>query len=178
MKRCDRLTLASWITSLRALMAPLIYWQLVGRTPQGIAWAVGLLFLAGLSDVVDGWVARSRNEISEVGKAFDPFADKMVIFFTLLALAQGWGLSYWLVVIYAVKELVQVLAGVFLIRKYGRLISANNWGKAGTFGFFVGFGLFLLQRLVGTLVLGVAVALSVYALVTYYQAFRKLKKEE
>lgn len=168
------MTLACWITSTRFILAPLIYWQLSAKTTSGVIWALILLGLAGLSDVLDGWAARSRNEVSELGKLLDPLTDKLTIFTMLLALNQVWDLPGWLVALYLVKELAQLTAGVFLMKRFRQLIPANYWGKYSTFGFFVGFGLFFISRQLGVIVLAIAFAGSVYALYTYYLEYRKL----
>ena len=176
-----KLTLASWITCFRFVVTPIVYWQLVyGSNPGGIIIAVVLLFLAAVSDGLDGWAARSRNEITELGKTLDPVADKTVIIFTLLALVIRWSFPAWLFVVYLVKELVQLLAGMLLLRKYQQLISANIWGKSATVGFFLGFGAILLKpwlglpKWLGIAMIGASVFLSMYALYTYYLEFRKL----
>lgn len=67
-KEVFSLTLASWITLTRFLLVPFIYWQLIDGSVRGIVIAVVLLLLAAITDVLDGWVARARNEISELGK--------------------------------------------------------------------------------------------------------------
>jgi CDP-diacylglycerol--glycerol-3-phosphate 3-phosphatidyltransferase len=182
MQGVNELTLASWITCFRFLVTPFIYWQLVsGSNPEGIIIAVVLLFLAAVSDGLDGWAARSRNEISELGKTLDPLADKTVIIVTLLALVVGWNFPVWLFVAYLLKELLQLLAGLFLLRKYQQLISANMWGKSATVGFFLGFGAVLLQPWLGLpvwlgiVMIGASVFLSFCAFYTYYLAFRKLQ---
>lgn len=169
------MNLANWITSTRFLLVPFIYWNLTNGTKSGIGWALLLLFVAGMTDVLDGWAARARNEVSELGKTLDPLADKMVIFGSLLALAIRWQLPAWLVGIYLVKEVVQVTAGYFLLRKYRKLIPANGWGKASTFSFFLGFGMFFIYRPIGFGLLAIAIALSVYAFYTYYLAFKKFE---
>jgi cardiolipin synthase len=170
------MTLACWITSTRFILAPLLYWQLSSGTKNGLGWALALLLAAGITDLLDGWAARSRNEVTELGKLLDPLTDKLTIFAMLLALAQSWDLPFWLVILYAAKELLQVLAGAFLLKNFKRLISANRWGKNATFGFFCGFGLFFLNRAIGTIVIGAALLLSIYALYTYYQAYLELKQ--
>jgi cardiolipin synthase len=169
------LNIASWITSIRFILAPLIYWQLTTQSKTGIIWTFILLFLAGSTDVIDGWVARARNEVSELGKALDPVADKLVILGTLLGLT-WWGLPTWMVLVYLIKETFQVLTGVLLFRKFNQLIPANYWGKASTLTFFLGFGIFFWTHLAGTIIIGLATLLSLYALFTYYLAFKKLKK--
>lgn len=139
-------------------------------------WTLSLLFLSGATDVLDGWVARARNEVSELGKALDPLADKLVIFSTLLGLS-WWGLPAWMLVVYFVKETMQVLAGVFLLKKVNQLIPANWWGKSSTVIFFIGFVGFFWNQFLGTLMIGVAILVSIYALYTYYQAYLLLKKD-
>jgi cardiolipin synthase len=169
------LNMACWITMIRFVLAPLIFWQLTIHTTAGMIWMLILLFLSGGSDVLDGWVARVRNEVSELGKALDPVADKLVILATLLGLT-WWGLPIWMVVIYLIKESIQVLAGWFLLRRIKQLIPANFWGKAATVTFFIGFGLFFGNHWVGTIIIGLATIISIYALFTYYQAFLKIRK--
>jgi cardiolipin synthase len=187
--RCDRikgdatkegvlcLTLASWITSVRILLIPFIFWQLVDGSIRGIITAVILLFLASMTDMLDGWAARARNEITELGKTLDPLADKLVILFTLLALVIRLNFPVWLFLIYLFKETFQLLTGLLLLRKYRQLISANWWGKSATILFFLGFGAFFLEQWAGVLIIGIAVALSIYAFFTYYLAYRELKKD-
>jgi cardiolipin synthase len=172
------MNLACWITSTRFVLAPLIYWQLVSGTQNGLGWALGLLLLAGITDLLDGWAARSRGEVTELGKLLDPLTDKLTILAMLLALARSWGFPWWLVILYAAKEFLQVLAGAFLIKQFNQLISANRWGKNATFTFFCGFGIFFINALIGTIVIGAALLLSVYALYTYYQAYLKLKAKK
>jgi cardiolipin synthase len=172
------MTLACWITSIRFILAPLIYWQLASGTGGGLGWALALLLLAGITDLLDGWAARSRREITELGKLLDPLTDKITILAMLLGLARSWDFPVWLVVFYAVKELLQVLAGAVLIKKFNQLIPANRCGKNATFGFYCGFGLFFLNRLIGIIVIGAALLLSIYALYTYYQAYLDLKQEQ
>lgn len=172
------MTLASWITSTRFILAPLIYWQLAAGTRQNLVWAVVLLLLAGVSDLLDGWAARSRNEVTELGKLLDPLSDKMTILAMLVGLARSWQFPWWLVFGYAGKELLQVLAGAFLISKFKELIPANRWGKNATFGFFCGFAAYLWQPLVGVTVISLALGLSIYALYTYYLAYLDLKSKK
>jgi cardiolipin synthase len=170
------LTLACWITSTRFVLAPLIYCQLARHNSAGLAWAFSLLLVAGITDLLDGWAARSRNEVTELGKLLDPLTDKLTIFMMLAGLAKSWMFPVWLVVLYVSKELLQLLAGAFLMRRFHQLIPANRWGKNATFGFFCGFGLYFIHPWLGTVVIGAALLLSVYALYTYYLAFLELKK--
>jgi cardiolipin synthase len=170
------LTLANWITSSRFVLAPFIFWQLTTGASQGVVWALNLLLIAGLTDVADGWAARSRNEVSELGKILDPLADKVITGGVLLALTVKWGLPVWMVAIYLVKELVQVGAGAFLVKEMKQIVPANRYGKNATVAFFLGFGLFFLHKVIGQVVITIAILMSIYALYTYYLAYLKLKE--
>ena len=169
------MTLANWITLIRFFLAPLIYWQLTTTSPGGLYVSFGLLAVSAISDAVDGWVARARNEVSELGKVLDPLGDKLVIFATLIALAVRWKLPPVLVGVYFLKELTQVLAGVFLLKKFNRVIPANWWGKSSTIAFFTGFALFFINYYAGLLVIGAAILLSIIAFYSYYRIYRKEK---
>ncbi|HEX3045415.1 MAG TPA: CDP-alcohol phosphatidyltransferase family protein [Bacillota bacterium] len=169
------MNLANWITVSRFCLVPFIFWQLSSGTRQGVFIALGLLLFAAITDVADGWVARARKEITELGKTLDPLGDKLVILGTLVALVVAWGFPLWVAGVYLLKEVFQMFAGLILIRKYRQLISANWWGKSATVGFFVGFGVFFLHPLTGIFIIGVAVALSFYAGYTYYLAAKKLE---
>jgi cardiolipin synthase len=171
------MNLACYITSIRFILAPLIFWQLTNHTSSSIFWMLFMLFIAGCTDVADGWIARSFHQVSELGKALDPLADKLVIFGTLLGLT-WWGLPVWLVLIYLAKEGLQVLAGLFLLRKCRQLIPSNFWGKSSTVFFFFGFALFVIKPIIGIILIGLATLDSIYALFTYYQAYIRMKQDD
>lgn len=171
------MTLASWITSIRFLLVPLIYWQMTAGSQQGVVISFILLLTAAATDIADGWVARARREISELGKTLDPLADKLVILFTMVALVVRWAFPLWIVLAYLVKEIIQITAGAVLLRKYRQLIPANGWGKAATVLFFIGFGSYFIKPWIGIGVIAVAVLVSIYALYTYVLDFIKLKNQ-
>lgn len=170
------MNLANWISLSRLFLAPLIYWQLTTGTPQGTFFSFMLLILAAVTDVVDGWVARARHEISELGKILDPLGDKMVILATLLALAMSRKLPFILVLIYLLKETMQILAGVFLVKRFKQVIPANWWGKSSTVGFFAGFALFFINYKLGIIMIGAAITLSIVAFYSYYSIYRRSKR--
>lgn len=170
------MTIATWITILRFLIAPIMYLQLTSGSPHAMRWALALLLLAGFTDMLDGWVARIRGEISELGKTLDPLADKVVVLLFLIGLAVKWGLPLWMMWLYLIKEVIQVIASALILKKYEQLISANFWGKSATVCFFLGFILYALNRNIGLAIITIAIPWSIYAMFTYYQAYLLLKK--
>jgi cardiolipin synthase (CMP-forming) len=168
------MTLANWFTLLRLFLAPFILWQFVADSPHSLFWAVFLAVVAGLTDLVDGWVARHFNQVSELGKILDPLSDKTLIIFILLGYSLRWSLPAWMIGIYFVKETLQVIAGGFIFKRQHRMIPSNLWGKTATGCFFLGFVVFLVNAAIGQWIIGFAIGLSIYAFYTYYLTFRKL----
>lgn len=164
------MTLANWITLSRLLLAPFIVWAWLQPSP----WLYGLtlLGLVGLTDLLDGRVARSRNEISEFGKILDPIADKSVIGGVLLALVLRGAIPPFLVWLYLIKEAIQLFGGMLLLARTRHVIPSNFWGKLSSTLFYVGFFLTFLWREVGITMILIGFVLSVVAMTTYFFAAR------
>ena len=99
---------------------------------------MGLFIIASLSDMLDGYIARKRNEITDVGKFLDPLADKMLIDSLLVFLSIGFNNSetclkyhWFLVVLMIIRDLL-VDALRLLAAKKNIAIGANCWGKLKT----------------------------------------------
>ena len=79
------LTVPNVLSFIRLLSVPLFLWLILG--PHADGWAVVVLAVGGATDFLDGYLARSRHEISRVGQMLDPVADHTYIAATLLGLA-------------------------------------------------------------------------------------------
>jgi phosphatidylglycerophosphate synthase len=94
---------------------------------------VGLLFLAGLTDLLDGWLARRRGAISPSGKVVDPLADKVLIGGLVIYLTMARDFPLWLVLAVMARD-VALMAGAWLFFRRERLVFAADWtGKLTTF---------------------------------------------
>lgn len=78
------LTIPNILSFLRLCLIPVIVWLYVDK--QDYLWALLVLILSGITDIVDGIIARKCNMISDFGKAFDPIADKLTQMATLYCL--------------------------------------------------------------------------------------------
>ena len=89
---------------------------------------------ASLTDMLDGYLARKLNQITDFGKLFDPLADKLMVL-TAMVCQTFWGpLPLVAVIIVALKELVMVLGGVFMLSR-DVVVYSNYFGKAAQVGF-------------------------------------------
>jgi cardiolipin synthase (CMP-forming) len=139
------ITIPNLISFARLAGVPIFLWLVLGvRTAAGDWSAVGLLAAAGLSDWLDGKIARALNQQSRIGEMLDPAADRLYIVSTVIALAIRAIIGWWLVAALAVREL---LLGVVLLmlrrRGYGPL-RVSFVGKAATLALLYAFPLLFL----------------------------------
>lgn len=130
------------ITVLRLVFIPVGAYTLFkngGNDPtwQYISWVV--FFLLGMSDVLDGKLARSRGAITEFGKFLDPVADKVMIGTAMVSLSILDRLPWWITIVILGREIAITIFRVAVIRN--GVIPANKGGKIKAMmqGFGVGF---------------------------------------
>jgi len=125
------LTIPNVITFIRLLGIPVFWWALL--VEDNLALAAWLIFGIGWTDWIDGYLARRLNQVSELGKALDPIADRLLIASALigglivgvLPLWFGWGLI--------AREVLVGLVAVILAARGGGTIEVRYIGKLATF---------------------------------------------
>ena len=140
--------------------------------------ALGVFCAASLTDMLDGYLARKLNQITDFGKLFDPLADKLMVL-TAMICQTFWGpLPLIAVIIVAAKELLMVLGGVFMLSK-DVVVYSNYFGKSAQVGFiaslvlsffhkaFVEGNIMLWGMTPDILLLWITVALAIVAMVVY-----------
>ena len=132
-------TLPNALSMLRLALLPPILLLLDRPDARSDDYAFVLLLVAGITDLMDGYLARHRGEISPSGKIVDPAADKVLIVGVVLYLAAARDFPVWLVAAIVVRD-VLLLVGAWFFYRQGRLVFAADWsGKATTFamGFLI-----------------------------------------
>jgi cardiolipin synthase (CMP-forming) len=139
------LTIPNIISIARLAGVPVFVWLVLGvRSQAGDWWAVALLAASGVSDWLDGKIARAMNQQSRLGEVLDPAADRLYIVATIVALAVRAIISWWLVAVLAARELVLGIALLALRRAgYGPL-QVSFVGKAATLCLLYAFPLLFL----------------------------------
>ena len=100
------LTIPNAISAARLAGVPVFLWLVLGpQTATADYWAVALLIVAGLSDWLDGKIARAFNQGSRLGEVLDPAADRLYIAATIIALGVRAIIPWWLVGVLALREL-------------------------------------------------------------------------
>jgi CDP-diacylglycerol--glycerol-3-phosphate 3-phosphatidyltransferase len=119
------------LTVLRILAVPVIVVALLDETPNGDALAAAVFSLAAITDGLDGYIARRRQQVTTFGKLMDPLADKLLIVAALIALVSLGRVAAWVAMVIIARELA-VTGLRSLAVGQGVVISASWLGKVKT----------------------------------------------
>lgn len=134
-------TVPNVLSLVRLILIPVFLWLLILGE---YGWALLVLVVSGLTDFVDGYVARQFNQISRLGQVLDPAADRLFIFSTLIGLAWQQIIPWWLVVVIISRDLVLLILGVVLANHRFGPLPVHHLGKMGTFALLAAMPLLVL----------------------------------
>jgi cardiolipin synthase len=126
------LNLANRLTILRILMTPLIVVLLLYRQ---VGAALALFLLAGITDGLDGFVARSRGQRTALGMVLDPLADKILLMSAILVLTILKELPWWFAIIVVSRDLILIGGASILYMFLGKMSMPPSWLGKTTTGF-------------------------------------------
>lgn len=171
------------LTMCRFVLVPFIFIAIVN---ENYLLAFILLTVSGLTDVLDGFIARKLNFITNFGKLMDPLADKTTQIFTLIALSFIGIIPNWILVVVFIKETIMVAGASFLYGK--KLVVSSRWyGKLATVVFYIAIvasltiNYFSIPYKIDIYIYYVALALTILALIMYFKEFYQkgyVNKEE
>ena len=161
------MNLANKLTVIRIFLVPIfLIFIAVQGIPYGTFIATFIFILASLTDKLDGYIARSRNQITNFGKFMDPLADKLLVTSALISLVELQMVPSWAAIVIIAREFAIVLnpdtanslaAIVIIAREFavsglrtiaaseGKVIAASWWGKIKTVIQIIAIVLLLLQ---------------------------------
>lgn len=123
-------TFPNILSFFRLCLIPVIVWSYC--VEQNYLLAGSVLIVSGLTDIVDGFIARKFNMVSDLGKILDPIADKLTQAAMLLCLLLRFPLLWILLVLVLVKEIFMCITGLMVIKKTGSVYGAKWHGKVAT----------------------------------------------
>ena len=176
-------TIPNVLTMIRLLLVPvfvIVYFRTAAE-PKYAALAV--FAAASLTDMLDGFLARKLNQITDFGKLFDPLADKLMVLTALVCQALTGVFPWAAVIVVACKELFMVIGGLFLLSR-DVVVYSNIFGKAAQVSFILSLILSFFHvplEAWGTrldlILLWITVGLAILAMVVYAAEYlRSLKK--
>jgi cardiolipin synthase (CMP-forming) len=169
------------LTALRLIIVPFLGYFMYY---EKYTIAIILFTLGGLTDIVDGYVARKCNMITKWGKFFDPLADKLMQITALTFLVIQHFIPIFVLVIVVSKESLMLIGGILLYKKGKTVIGANWYGKLATVIFYFAILatiILSLERLSNNYTsiainaaLGLSVACTLFALLMYIFIYLKI----
>ena len=125
------ITIPNILSFIRLCMIPFIVWLYFGKEDYLLTGI--FVIISGLTDIVDGFIARRFNMISDVGKVLDPIADKATQIVVMILLAISFPLMLIPIILTVIKECFMAITGYMIIRKCDIVLGAHWHGKLATF---------------------------------------------
>ena len=179
MKKISRPNLPNSLTIFRIIALPFCAYALFKNGGNDNNWriiAFLLFFIVGLSDVLDGKLARSRNQITEFGKLLDPIADKAMLATAAIGTSIIGLLSWWVTAIFLIREIAVTILR-FAVIKQG-VIPARKGAKLKTFLQNFGVGFYILPlptflHLLRDIFMAAAILLTITTGIDYFKKVLK-----
>ncbi len=167
------------LSFIRLLMVP-VFITLFFRADT-LWWAGTVYALAGLTDILDGAIARRTGSITRLGRVIDPLADKLMQVSAFACLAIARIIPVWVILILAAKEGVQLLGAWLLLRRFHDVPPSNRYGKTASAVFYfvtIAVIVFDMPHILQVCLLGGALLLSLAALYAYSRVARRYVAEK
>ena len=152
------LTIPNLLSFFRLCLIPVMIWLYMVQENYGLTTLV--LLVSGITDVVDGIIARKYNMVSDFGKAFDPVADKLTQVAVMFCLVTRFPWMILPLVLLVIKELFTGITSLLTIRKTGKVEGAVWHGKITTVLLYTMMGIHLIWFHIPPLVSGFLIGIS------------------
>ena len=172
------------LTLMRVIMiVPFVFCMLSDLVPHRFLWAFLLFVTASLTDMLDGYLARKNNLVTDFGILMDPLADKLLVCSAMICLIELDRLAAWIVIVIIAREFI--ISGFRLVASdNGVVIAASYWGKfKTTFQMLMVIVLILdiqmpFFQILGTVLTYVALILTVVSLIDYIVKNKDVLKDQ
>jgi cardiolipin synthase (CMP-forming) len=163
------------LTAMRFVLIPVFAYYLCIKDYYT---AVSLFLLGGLTDILDGFIARKYNLITPWGKLADPLADKLMQITALVILSIKEMIPMWLLVIVIAKEVFMGIGTILLYKQQNYVVSANWYGKMATVVFYLAIIMIIFKvpnNNTYNPFIFIAVLATLFAFSMYVRSFRQIK---
>ncbi|EOC99493.1 CDP-diacylglycerol--glycerol-3-phosphate 3-phosphatidyltransferase [Caldisalinibacter kiritimatiensis] len=168
------------LTTIRFFLVPtFIYVFYTPSIENNVLIATFVFILAGITDVLDGYIARTYNMVTKWGIALDPLADKLMQLTVLICFTDKGYLPVWVILVVGVKELLMIAGALFLYYFVDRtVIPSNRYGKAATVFFYVAILVIAIDisPIINYFFVLLAVTTTVIAFINYLIGFKEINE--
>ena len=167
----------------RILLIPLfLYVYFVADFKNRYLVAAFVLVISGISDFLDGFIARKFNMVTDFGKFIDPVADKLTQFVVAITLLFSYPLAWVLLIVIILKDLMLAIVGLYLYDYGLKITGASWWGKIATAYFYiiviVLIGLHIPNTVISFVLIITGSVLMLLSFILYAKELRYMVKEK
>lgn len=164
------------LTLFRMFLIPIFILIFFSNITNSFAYSIYIFFIAGFTDVLDGYIARKHNLITKWGTVLDPLADKLMLITVLACLTLKNLIPNLILIVVTIKEVAMIIAGVVLYNK-NFIIPSNIFGKMSTLIFYLAILVLSFNILYGRYILYLAVISALVAFFNYLMLYIKKRDE-
>lgn len=173
------LTIPNLLSLFRLLLIPCILYAYCAKDLYYLT--IILVIISGLTDIVDGFIARKFNQVSDFGKVLDPLADKLTQGTLIICLAFRYKLMLLLIIVFGIKELIMLIMGIIFFKNKKEVNSSKWHGKAATVFLYIALSVLVLfpnipLTIVNTIIV-LATAFIINSLILYLIFYIKNLKQ-
>ncbi|WIV11449.1 CDP-diacylglycerol--glycerol-3-phosphate 3-phosphatidyltransferase [Proteiniborus sp. MB09-C3] len=168
------------LTTVRFFLVPIFVIVFYSSLENNVLYAALVFALAGVTDVLDGYIARTYHMVTKWGVAMDPLADKLMQLTVLICFTSKSYIPIWVIIVVGIKEMLMVIGALFLYCSVDKtLIPANKFGKIATIAFYVAILsiAFNFPETINFLLILIAVVLTLIAFINYFFGFKEVRKD-
>lgn len=171
--------LPNYLTLLRLAFLPIISYCIQLQTVHGDWFALFFIFCSGITDFFDGYVARKTKKQSELGKLLDPLVDKILVGVLMLFMAAYKSLPYWFVFMVIVRDVLILVAGLYLIKRHRNIAQSNMLGKLTLTSYIIVIFFYMMGvEPVNQIMMWISVLLIPASLLNYFRIYYSLLRAQ
>ncbi len=164
------------LTVFRIVLIPLYLYIFFLPFPFHIEIALLILILAGITDIVDGYLARKYKLVTAFGTMMDPLADKLMMMAVIASLFLTERISLWAALFFFVRDLAMIVVSAFFHFRGKKTVPANAFGKLTTVLFYIAFPLVMYRYQYGEAILWSVIVFSFVTSAIYLVKFRLMNR--
>ncbi len=165
------------LTIVRFLLIPGFVYYFFSPMEYGVRIAIVIFVVAGLTDILDGFIARKYNLITRLGIVLDPLADKLMLLAVLISITLKNQIPFWIIVVVAFKETLLILGAITLFNDHDIVVPANRFGKISTIAFYIAILAVAFELPYSQVFLDGFVLLTIVALVVYVNNYISIRHQ-
>lgn len=166
------------ITSLRFLLVPVFLYYFFSPIYYGLEISAAIFLLSGLTDTLDGYIARKYNQVTKLGMVLDPLADKLMLITVLVSVTLSNNIPIWIISIVTFKEILMIIGALSLLKENNIVVPANIFGKLSTLLAYIAIIAVLFELPLNRQILYAYVTATILALGIYLKGFLSIKKRQ